>query len=587
MLLRELDALYDTLVAQDHLPPSGYEKKPVRFLVELDGAGRCLSILDTAPEKTQRYMPFTRRSGTNAPAFLVCDNAQYVLGVGKSDIPAASATAGRAHASYLTLLHTAADDLAAADGPAAAALRAVAAFAADPQRARREFNDRTAVAFLPNPKGVVAEANEWIGFLVEGVDPVAMTSVRQWWAQRTSGTIDGGHAGVCQVTGQSGTLARIMPGVSVKKGTPQALISANFDSALRYNASQSRGAQVSVGAALRSHQALNWLLDDRHHHRLIGQTTYLWWLQGDLAFDPFDLIAYPNPDDVASMMARPWTGRPGVTPVDNFRVLGLTLTEGRIVIRFDHTNTLHNVEANTRRWLDLVAQRRHDGSLWWPSIATVAEASVTPGTGAARAAQRDRAIEAFTRAAITGAALPRSLLAALVRRCRAVPVPRNGDTIDWTALGGRLAALNLNRHLKEDPMTEHPSAGEICGRILALLENAQYQALGTTNRTVTDRFYAAASTRPQSVFPKLLSTANAHLAKVGRSEGKGRGAQIAISRRLAELAGTLLQSGGFPATLSIEDQADFALAYWDERGRRFRTQPGNDPDDTTPQEETP
>jgi CRISPR-associated protein Csd1 len=390
------------------------------------------------------------------------------------------------------------------------------------------------------------------------------------------------------VTGQTGALARIMPGLSVKKGTPQALISANFDAALRYNASQSRGAQISVPAAIRSHQALNWLLDDRHHHRLIGQTTYVWWLEGDLAFDPFDLIARPDPADVAAMMARPWTGRAGVTPSDSFRVLGLTLTEGRIVIRFDHTSTLHTIEANTRRWLDLVAQHRNDGTPWWPSIASLAEAAAAPGTGAARAAQRDRGIEALTRAAITGSALPRSLLAALIGRCRAVPVPRStADKIDWTALGSRLAALNLYRHLKEDPMTEHPSAGEICGRILAQLDNAQYQALGTTNRTVADRYYAGASTRPRSVFPKLLSTANAHLAKIGRSEGKGRAAQIAISRRLTELSGMLLQSGGFPATLSLEDQADFALAYWDEQGRRFSKKTSSEPDDSTPQEETP
>jgi CRISPR-associated protein Csd1 len=587
MLLRDLDALYDTLVDEDHLPPDGYEKKPVRFLVELDRDGHCLSILDTAPEKTQRYVPDIGRSGTNAVAFLVCDNAQYVLGLGKTDTAADREKAVRAHARYVDMLDDAIQNLEGIDPAAAATLRAVAAFVADPERARAEFTDRVAIAFTPDPKGVIAEASERIGFLVDGVDPTAATSVRRWWSQRATGKLVGETTGVCQISGQTGALARIMPGLAVKKGTPQALISANFASALRYNAVKSRGAQISVAAAIRSHQALNWLLDDRRHHRLIGQTTYVWWLQGDLAFDPFDLIARPDPADVAAMMARPWTGRPGLSPSDSFRVLGLTLTEGRIAIRFEHTSTLDAIEANTRRWLDLVAQHRHDGTAWWPSVTSLAEAATAPGTGAARAAQRDRAIEALTRAAITGNALPRSLLAALIGRCRAAPVPRTpANTLDWTALGSRLAALNLYRRFKEDTMNQHPSPGQICGRILAQLDNAQYQALGEINRTVADRYYAGASTRPQSVFPKLLSTAHAHLAKIGRSEGKGRAAQIAISRRLTELSGMLLQSGGFPATLSLEDQADFALAYWDEHGRRFRPQPSNDHDDSKSQEET-
>ena len=132
-------------------------------------------------------------------------------------------------------------------------------------------------------------------------------------------------------------------------------------------------------------------------------------------------------------------------------------------------------------------------------------------------------------------------------------------------------------------MAERRSAGDICGRMLAQLENAQYKALGDTNRTVVDRFYAGASTMPRNVFPGLLKTANAHLAKAGRSPG-GKPAQIAISRRLGELSRMLIEAGGFPATLSLDEQADFALGYWDERQARFqRAQP--DSDETTPEEE--
>lgn len=132
-------------------------------------------------------------------------------------------------------------------------------------------------------------------------------------------------------------------------------------------------------------------------------------------------------------------------------------------------------------------------------------------------------------------------------------------------------------------MDEHRTVGDLCGRVLAQLEAVQYRALGDTNRTIVDRYYAGASTMPSKVFPGLFKTANAHLAKAGRSPG-GKAAQIAISRRLGELSGLLIAAGGFPNTLSLEQQADFALGYWDERQARFkRAEP--DSDQSTPEEE--
>ena len=56
------------------------------------------------------------------------------------------------------------------------------------------------------------------------------------------------------------------------------------------------------------------------------------------------------------------------------------------------------------------------------------------------------------------------------------------------------------------------------GRLLALLNNLQYRASTSRrgpNTTLADKFYAAASTAPHSVFGSLLKLANtAHLPKI-------------------------------------------------------------------------
>jgi CRISPR-associated protein Csd1 len=581
MLLGSLNDLYDRLVNEDRLPPSGYQRRRVRFLVDLDADGQCLAILDTAPDEAVRIVPEVGRT-SGVRAFLACDNGQYVLGLPKNNAEKAKANALKCHEAFVDRLVEAAKALDEKDSRAADAINAIGRFVSGRDRAIGEFRSRGIVSDF-DAKGEIREASARIAFRVDGVDPTELPCVQAWWAEAASDDLSGGVEGVCQVSGIRAQLARKMPGVSVKPGTPQALVSANFVAAERYNAKQSVGAQIAVPVAIRSHQALNWLLVDEHHHRRIANLTFVWWLDGAVDFNPFNVLAEPHADDVATLLASPWTGRPGLSRSADFRLLGLSLTEGRVVIRFDHVSTLAEIEQRVARWLQLIAQPRLDGSKWWPAIWHLADAVVPTGEGTARKARKDRVVEALARAAVTGTPLPRSLLAALFDRCRAVPVPRKGRDVDWTALGARTACLNLCVNLKEDRMDQHQSVGDLCGRMLAQLEAAQYKALGDTNRTIVDRFYAGASTMPNKVFPGLLRTAHAHLAKAGRSPS-GKGAQIAISRRLGELSALLIATGGFPPTLSLEQQADFALGYWDERQARFK-RPESEPGRTTTEEE--
>jgi len=567
MLLRSLNELYDQLLAEDRLPPIGYERKPVRFLVELDADGGCLSVLDTAPDETEKLVPEMGRT-REVRAFVGCDKGEYVLGLPQSSQDASAKKAAACHEAFLQRLDEAAKALQDKDTQVAAALRAIKVFAADRDRAIHEFRSRAGVSFVPDSKGRLAEASSRVGFRVDRNDPVDSPAVREWWAEVVNEKLVG-EDGVCQVTGNRLPLARIMPGVSIRPGPPQALISANFDSAERYSAEKSAGAQISVPVAIRSHQALNWLLRDPHHHRRVGELTFVWWLDSSVEFDPLDLIVRPHADDVASLLASPWTGRRGLAHSDSFRLLGLASTKARVVIRFDHLSTLGDIERRTQRWLELIAQTDRDGRIWWPAIWNLADAGCPPGEGSARKARRDRIIESLASSAVTGAPLPRAVLAAVIDRCRAVPVPRNGTKTDWRAIGSRLACLRLYAGLTEEKMMKQDqSIGELCGRLLAHLEYTQYRALGGINRTLVDRYYSSASVMPQTVFPGLFRTANAHISRVGRTQSKG--AQIAIKKRLGDLCTQIQAVGGFPAMLTLEQQAQFALGFWGEQQSHFQ-----------------
>lgn len=579
MLLASLNELHGLLVATDRLPPIGYRRKRVRFLVDLDDDGRCLSVIDTAPDETVRAVPEIGRTSGVKP-FLACDNGRYVLGLPRR--VGDETRALRCHAAFLDLLIDAAAALDTTDRSAARQLRVVAGFVSDRNRAISDFR-RHGIVFDRDYKGELTAAGWRIAFRVNGVNPVELPAVQDWWAEIVSDDLVGEAEGWCQVSGTRSRLARKMPGVAVKPGTPQALISANFVAAERYNASQSGGARIAVPVAIRSHQALNWLLADPHHHRGLGDLTFVWWLATDMEVDPFNVIARPFDDDVAAFLEKPWTGWPGLSPSDSFRLLELSLTEGRVVIRFDHVSTLAEIEQRTRRWLELIARPGRNGTTYRPTFRHLAKATAPPDEGNVRKARKDRAVEAFARAAVAGTPLPRPVLAALVGRCRAVPVPRVGDRVDWLAVDARLACLNLHVHLEEDRMGEIHTAAELCGRMLAQLDAAQRAALGDdVNRTIADRYYASASTMPKRVFAGLFKTASHHLATAGGSDG-GKAAQVAISRRLAELVALLAEAGGWPTALGLEQQADFALGYWDERQAGLRRAPA-DTDETTSEE---
>jgi len=99
------------------------------------------------------------------------------------------------------------------------------------------------------------------------------------------------------------------------------------------------------------------------------------------------------------------------------------------------------------------------------------------------------------------------------------------------------------------------------GRLFAVLEKTQADALGNVGSTIRDRFYSSASATPRSVFPRLLRTYQHHLAKL---EG---GRKINREKLLQEIVEPL---GDFPAHLNLADQGMFALGYYHQMQAFYR-----------------
>ena len=103
------------------------------------------------------------------------------------------------------------------------------------------------------------------------------------------------------------------------------------------------------------------------------------------------------------------------------------------------------------------------------------------------------------------------------------------------------------------------NSGYRLGRLLAVLERLQSEAQGRPNQTIVDRYYGAASTRPATVFPMLLSLSMHHSAKL-KSPGY-------FQKQLGEVLDGV---ASFPLTLALEDQGMFALGYFHQRQNYFK-----------------
>lgn len=107
----------------------------------------------------------------------------------------------------------------------------------------------------------------------------------------------------------------------------------------------------------------------------------------------------------------------------------------------------------------------------------------------------------------------------------------------------------------------HDSVGYHCGRLFAVLEEAQqvysYHQTGERLKTsIVQRAYGGAAEAPKSVLGQLFKVAStAHLPDAGR------GLQLMAE----EISSRIVELGGAPVHLSIDEQADFGLGFYQQR----------------------
>lgn len=565
MILQALVSYYErrTRSASSDIPPFGFSREKIRYALVLSTNGKLIQVKNLTENIEGRVVPkemvvpqATKRAVNIEPNFC-WDNTGYVLGKdnkGKDD----------------------------------RAIEAFQSFRELHQRIGQDLNDvgyHALLEFLgswePGKAGEVidglgSEGACWedvtgqnVVFQIDGEmmyihekEEVRNAWVQYWW-EKTSGI-----TAECLVTHEYGDVERLHPSIKGVYGGHTAgsdLISFNLAAFESYGKEQSFNAPLSRRAAFSYATALNDLLRYGSRNRVvIADTSVVFWTERDSPVEGFlGIIFDPSEDGADDTLLRLFLEsiRDGKMPDQyqsdgdmRFYILGLSPNAKRLAVRFWHVTTAENLfkcvgqHFNDFRIISQYEDSPECPGLWRLLVQTAVQEdsrNIVPhlATG-------------VMHSILTGGPYPVNLLSAVLGRIRA------GGDINYFRAGLIKAHLVRRARLFKQPTLEVGMALDRqsvnvayrLGRLFAVLEKAQQDAVPGANATIKDRYYSAASATPRAVFPQLLRLAQHH---IGKSDyGAVR------EREIGEIMDAVQE---FPAHLPLEEQGLFAVGYYHQR----------------------
>ena len=586
MILQELVRYYDRKSRDpdpaQRLPSLGLETKEIPFIVEVSADGGVVQLRDTRQLvgkklRAQSFLvPQGEKKTSGVKANLLWDSAAYAIGLDKARKSTAPVSPQEAFRARIEALPASARS----DAGVLAVLAALT---------RADWSALQAHPAWPD----LVETNAVMTFqLVGDVDLVCQRPAVTSAATQTTNT-EGGQVARCLVDGGHAPIQRLhssIKGVWGAQSSGANVVSFNARAFESYGKVERQGenAPISERASFAYTTALNHLLDRDSRNRVqVGDASTVFWADRASRFDGeftlADLFGEPKDDPdrgVRALQALFEAVKGGQLPVGErdvrFFVLGLAPNAARISVRFWLEAPLTELAPRiARHFEDLRVVRRYDSDPVTPSLfrllSSLALQSKLDNVPPRLAGEWMRAI-------LEGLPYPALLLNAAVMRCKAeqeVTYLRAAVIKAWLNRDYRRThpdAPPSTQHFKEQLDMDQTDTPYRLGRLFAVLEHIQRQAMPGINATIRDRYYSAASTTPVTVFTTLLRLKNAHMKKL--TDG-----QTAYFERL--IGEVLEPMTDFPRQLALAQQGRFALGYYHQRQQFFTRK---DVDNNTAQE---
>ena len=561
--------------ARKNLPVEpGFAPKTARWAIVFDSEGSFLEVMELGDTSQKRNpgqtfskapeLSFSEmKAGGETKSHFFIETAAVVALLLKGNEEEKDLVKLRAKHGYFVNLLRQASKVMPELGPLAATLDNAAsleAIASKLKEKRAKTTDKVTLAILGGNPMRLVESDRWHDWWREfraklnAPDPEARKSSNESDEQPMR----------CFITGDLAPPMKVHPkiaGLSDVGGIASGDVFASFkqDAFCSYGFEQGANAAVSEESAYAYRAALNHLIKD-HGQRLAGAKVVHWFKTKVKSGD--DLLPWlsapPERQELSAqqqakeLLEAIKAGRRPDLADNHFYAVTLSGAAGRVMVRDWMEGQFADLVENIKEWFENLAIVRRDGKglAHDPKFMAVLGSLVRdldnlPAPFVAK----------MWRVAIGGERIPQQALAQAFMRAR-VDVMQN-DPANHARMGlikayhiRKEGGVPMSPYLNED----HPNPAYHCGRLMAVLADVQYAALGDVGAGVVQRFYAAASSTPALVLGRLTRTSQFHLNKL--DPGLARW----FENRIASIWGRIKDQ--IPKTLSLEDQSLFALGYY-------------------------
>ena len=565
MILQALVEFYESMAARGEMPPVGWMQVPVSYILDIDREGKLLGARHTLADVTvgkktvskpvPRMCPAQVSRTVGVESNFLCDHSGYLLGVDRKGKPKRTQECFDA---CRKLHHTILDH---ADSDTA---RAILAFfdGWNPEKAKDH------PALKDTYDDIISGGN--LLFRYEGKIVSDDRAIAEAWDQYYND--NGEDKGYCLVTGCYGIVEKTHPqirGFVGAQSSGAALVSFNAPAFTSYGKEQNLNAPTGKYASFAYTSALNYLIKDPDRHIRVGETTVLFWMNGDdtageqlvgFAFDDDPPANYTKEElwekieSLAEGIPVEFDGT-RLDPGCPFYILGLSPNAARLSVRFFYQNTfgafLKNVWAHQER-LRIVRPVYDDYEtlpVWKMLDETVNKKSKDKAPVPHMAGDVLRSI-------LTDTPYPATLLNGVILRIRAEREVTRGRA----AIIKAFYLKNTHPQVPKEVLTmslnrESTNVPYCLGRLFAVLEKLQKEANGAS--TVKDHYFVSAAATPASIFTILLRLSKSHLKKLRSDRGW-------LARDLEDQIRDIMDKFGetLPARLTLAEQGSFQLGYY-------------------------
>jgi CRISPR-associated protein Csd1 len=582
------------------LPPPGYKKtEAIRWVIRITPEGEMSQIEETQiPHARPDRQRSAKASEDNLKPYLLVDQARYALG--RSE-PGKTREAKLLHRGFLTVLSECAD--ATQDRDLAVILQFLNTCASGGEWQKTAPKDVVSKWEKIAPKDVVTFA---IDRGTPELYPFEREPIRQFWVKHLEQEFVSALQGQCASCGQAARLLQTLPQEVVLPGQKCQITSFNREAFKHFGKDQTLNAPLCFTCGLTAAQTLNHLLKSETHRVILTRQNprkgtqnplrnqvAVFWLRRpekaqieaveiDLEAALASCLDDASPGSAAHLtqmehfLRTPETGReaPLHMPDNAFYLAVLSANKARLVVREWIQTSIEALRHNLRTWFD--AQRIVGPQGETPCSFPVRRLVQSLYRDEDDSEANPNFLRGLLRTAFTGLLPPHALMEAATQRFGILirskqddkPQKREQRARQLHALAATIKlVLNYGKGevmVQETVDLQHQQPAYLCGRLLAILEEAQHRASrGRVTATLTDRFYGAASSAPASAFTPLLRLAKtAHLPKLRKQQYV---VHQQIDRLITEVMVKLDRSGGFPRLFPLRDQALFALGYYQQR----------------------